>query len=102
MAVMMSPSPASQLPSRTNLNGSFHDVPLQNLTTEGWLELFLSPAQKRTFSQWKEKIQDKSISHKVTDPLMQYLAKFIPDHIAPNVITLTGFGCLGQAWYITN
>ena len=65
-------------------------------------EVTLTPSTRRTFSQWEEKIQDKFISHKVTDPLMQYLAKFIPDHIAPNVITLTGFGCLGQAWYITN
>jgi len=94
---------ATNSPIRSRLsNGSFHDVPLQNLTTEGWLELFLSPGQKRTFSQWKEKIQDKSISHKMTNSLMQYLAGIIPEHIAPNVITLTGFACLGQAWYITN
>mmetsp|Transcript_4231 Transcript_4231/g.8091 ORF Transcript_4231/g.8091 Transcript_4231/m.8091 type:complete len:545 (-) Transcript_4231:152-1786(-) len=83
-------------------NSSFHSIPLQNLTTEGWLELFLTPAEKRTFSQWKEKIQDKSISHRVTNTYMRYLASIIPDHIAPNVITLTGFACLGQAWYITN
>ena len=83
-------------------NASFHDVPLQNLTMEGWLELFLSPAEKRTFSQWRETVQDKSITHRLTAPLMKHLASFVPDHIAPNVITLTGFVCLGQAWYITN
>ena len=82
--------------------GSFHDIPLQSLTSEGWLELFLSPAQKRTFSQWKEQVQDKSISHKVTNPLMHLLAGIIPDHIAPNIITITGLACLSQAWYITN
>ena len=82
---------------------SFHSVPLQNLTTEGWLELFLTPGQKRTFSQWKEHVQDKSITHRMTNPILTYLTnKRIPDHIAPNMITLTGFACLGQAWYITN
>lgn len=85
-----------------NSQSSFHAVPLQNLTTEGWLELFLTPAQKRTFSQWKEKIQDKSISHRVTSSFMNKLTNLVPEHIAPNVITLTGFVCLGQAWYITN
>mmetsp|Transcript_1892 Transcript_1892/g.2538 ORF Transcript_1892/g.2538 Transcript_1892/m.2538 type:complete len:541 (-) Transcript_1892:267-1889(-) len=88
----------SSIPS----SGSFHSVPLQNITTEGWLELFLTPAQKRTFSQWKEHIQDKSITHRITNPLMNYLISYLPDHIAPNVVTLTGFACLGQAWYITN
>ena len=86
----------------TSTTASFHSKPLQNQTTEGWLELFLTPAQKRTFSQWKERIQDKSISHRLTSNLMQYLSNLIPEHIAPNVITLTGFACLGQAWYITN
>ena len=83
-------------------NSSFHDVPLQNLTSEGWLELFLTPAEKRTFSQWKEKVLDKSITHRITSPLMKYLTTFMPAHIAPNIITLAGFACLGQAWYITN
>lgn len=77
-------------------------MPIQNLTTEGWLELFLTPAQKRTFSQWKEHVQDKSIMHRLTNPLMNYLTTFLPDHIAPNMISLTGFACLGQAWYVTN
>ena len=83
-------------------NSSFHSVPLQNLTTEGWLELFLTPGQKRTFSQWNEHLQDKSITHRITNPLMMYLTSILPDHIAPNMITLTGFACLGQAWYVTN
>uniref|UniRef100_A0A7S3Q196 ethanolamine-phosphate cytidylyltransferase n=1 Tax=Chaetoceros debilis TaxID=122233 RepID=A0A7S3Q196_9STRA len=81
---------------------SFHSLPIQTLTSEGWLELFLTPSEKRAFSQWKEEVVNKSLSHKYSAPLMNYLSKFIPDHIAPNIITLTGFACLGQAWYIIN
>eukprot|EP00551_Chaetoceros_affinis_P007899 CAMPEP_0203675100 /NCGR_PEP_ID=MMETSP0090-20130426/18800_1 /ASSEMBLY_ACC=CAM_ASM_001088 /TAXON_ID=426623 /ORGANISM="Chaetoceros affinis, Strain CCMP159" /LENGTH=552 /DNA_ID=CAMNT_0050541175 /DNA_START=574 /DNA_END=2232 /DNA_ORIENTATION=- len=88
----------SSIPS----NSSFHSIPLQNLTTEGWLELFLTPGEKHTFSQWREHIQDKSITHRLTNRLMSHLTSYLPDHIAPNVITLTGFACLGQAWYVTN
>jgi cytidyltransferase-like protein len=83
-------------------SGSFHTIPLQNLTTEGWLELFLTPAEKRTFSRWTEKVMDRSITHRITTPFMKYLNSFVPEHIAPNIITLVGFVCLGQAWYITN
>ncbi len=98
-----SPTSPSKPLSYNLSTGSFHAIPLQNLTSEGWLELFLTPAQKRTFSSWKEHIQDKSITHRITDSLMTYITtQFLPLHLAPNMITLTGFVSLGQAWYITN
>lgn len=92
----------SSQPYSMKTSGSFHTIPLQNLTTEGWLELFLTPAEKRTFSRWTEKVMDRSITHRITTPFMKYLNSFVPEHIAPNIITLVGFVCLGQAWYITN
>ncbi len=92
----------SSKPYSMKTSGSFHTIPLQNLTTEGWLELFLTPAEKRTFSRWTEKVMDRSITHRITTPFMKYLNSFVPEHIAPNIITLVGFVCLGQAWYITN
>lgn len=71
--------------------------------TEGWLELFLTPHEKLTFSQWREEIKDKSLTRYLTSPLFEYLAyKYIPDNVAPNVITLSGFLILGHAWYLTN
>ncbi|CAB9520317.1 Choline-phosphate cytidylyltransferase A [Seminavis robusta] len=71
--------------------------------TEGWLELFLTPHEKLTFSQWKEKIKDKSLTKHLTSPLFEYLAyKYIPDTVAPNVVTLSGFLILGHGWYLTN
>jgi cytidyltransferase-like protein len=71
-------------------------------TTEGWLELFLTPAEKQTFSQWDEQLHDKSITHFIFQPFMMWLSQFIPDTVAPNIVTLAGFLALGQAWYMTN
>ena len=70
--------------------------------TEGWLELFLTPPEKFQFSQWREIVTDRSLVHHGTMQSFQWLASFIPDDIAPNVITLAGFLALGQAWYLTN
>ena len=71
--------------------------------TEGWLELFLTPHEKLTFSQWREEIKDKSLTRRLSNPLFEYLAyKYIPDTVAPNVVTLAGFLILGHAWYLTN
>jgi len=77
---------------------------LHNLTTEGWLELFLTTSEKQTFLNHEEHIQDNSITHRLTSPIVQYLAKYqLPhDKIAPNLITLAGFLSLVQSWYIIN
>ncbi|EED96435.1 predicted protein [Thalassiosira pseudonana CCMP1335] len=75
---------------------------LADVTTEGWLELFLNAAEKRTFSRWQETINDKSLTHRATKNLFDRVANLIPDNVAPNVITAAGFACLGQAWYVQN
>jgi len=71
-------------------------------TTEGWLELFLTPSEKRTFSKWKEYVQDKSLTSYIWNNFFSKITSFIPDNIAPNLLTVTGFACLSQAWYVTN
>ena len=71
-------------------------------TTEGWLELFLTPHEKQTFSQWEEQIKDRSITHAISKPVMMWLSLWIPDTVAPNVVTLAGFLALGHAWYMTS
>lgn len=70
--------------------------------TEGWLELFLTPTEKLHFSNWKEVVRDKSLVNKLSPYIFSYLCKFLPDTLAPNVITLFGFLTLGQAWYLVN
>lgn len=69
--------------------------------TEGWLELFLTPGQKLNFQQWNEVIRDKSLVHRVTSTWFErYLASYLPDTLAPNVIALCSFLSLGQCWYL--
>jgi cytidyltransferase-like protein len=71
--------------------------------TEGWLELFLTPAEKHNFSQWNEIVKDHSLVHKVTGSYLDRLSlHYLPATLAPNVLTLSGFIMLGQAWYLTN
>lgn len=76
--------------------------PVQAITTEGWLELFLTPSQKRTFSKWQEDVADKSLTHRATRTWFDALATYIPDNVAPNVVTAAGFMSLSQSWYLIN
>ena len=69
-------------------------------TTEGWLELFLNAPEKYKFGQWKEDIRDRSISGLMTRPFFNFVAQFVPNNVAPNVLSLFGLATLGQAWYI--
>lgn len=72
-------------------------------TTEGWLELFLTPSEKFHFSQWEEIIRDRSLVHNKTQGIFKRLSReVLPDNVAPNLVTLCGFLLLGNAWYITN
>ena len=72
-----------------------------NNTTEGWLELFLTPAEKRVFSQWEEQVTDKSLSNRfVGQRVSDIFSRYIPDNVAPNVVTASGFLFLSQSWYI--
>jgi hypothetical protein len=70
--------------------------------TEGWLELFLTPAEKLNLSKWQEVVRNKSLVHYTTRGLFDKLANRLPDTLAPSLITLTGFLVLGNAWYLTN
>jgi hypothetical protein len=68
--------------------------------TEGWLELFLTPAEKHNFSQWNEIVKDHSLVHSMTGGYLDRLSlHYLPATLAPNVLTLSGFIMLGQAWY---
>jgi cytidyltransferase-like protein len=70
--------------------------------TEGWLELFLTPSEKLTFSNWNEVVRDKSLVNHAFSNVFDILSKYLPDTLAPSIVTLTGFLALGQAWYLTN
>jgi choline-phosphate cytidylyltransferase len=85
-----------------NGNGSSHhaDFGKAILATEGWLELFLTPAEKYNFSKWNEVVKDKSLVHSFTRKLFEYLAKYLPNNLAPTLLTFSGLVCLSQTWYL--
>merc|ERR1712159_93608 len=67
----------------------------------GFLEFFLSTNDKREFVTWEEDLVDKSFSTLLLSPLWNLLAKLIPQDLAANVLSLAGFLCTLQAWYLT-
>ena len=69
-----------------------------------YIELFLSPNQKQNFSDYEEKVDNKSLTNRALYPFFQYVCHTcIPgDVISPNIITSFGFLLLFQAWYLTN
>lgn len=64
-----------------------------------YIELFLSPSEKEQFSKWREDRSDRSIVNKVLKPLFRRLALYIPETIAPNLITMMSLVFILQAWY---
>jgi len=64
--------------------------------------LFLSPTEVRTLSEWKYAVDDKSITTEWFTPMWNYLALLVPSNVAPNVITLAGLLCQIEAWWITH
>lgn len=70
--------------------------------TDGWLELFLTPHEKATFAVWKENVADRSLTHRATKGSFDRLVKLVPPNVSPNLLSLVGLCCLGQAWYVTH
>ena len=88
-------------PTRRTSTGDLSASPMVR-ATEGWLELLLTPPEKYNFSQWEEIIRDRSLVHKGTRGVFEYLSTFLPDDLAPNLLSFAGFVLLGNAWYLTN
>mmetsp|Transcript_15502 Transcript_15502/g.30950 ORF Transcript_15502/g.30950 Transcript_15502/m.30950 type:complete len:542 (-) Transcript_15502:103-1728(-) len=98
----------SRSPSRIKRTLSDIEKRLKHITaklpeTDGWLELFLKPAEKEYFCRWEEVVQNRSISAKATNDLLDFITNnFIPDNISPNLISLAGLTVLAHSWYITS
>lgn len=63
-------------------------------------DMFLTPTEKDTLSNWVDRTTDDTISSMILDRLWVFLASFIPDTVAPNVLSLAGLLCLVHAWYL--
>lgn len=79
---------------RTSTNGYSNSIP----ATEGWLELFLTPAEKLQFSSYQEVVHSKPT---LLYPIVRFFECFhFPDNVSPNLLILSGLVILVQAWYI--
>ena len=64
-----------------------------------FLELFLTRKEKDVFSTWNEQERDLSISGFIIGPITNWIAKFVPNSVAPNVLTIAGVLAIMQAWW---
>ena len=65
------------------------------------MELFLSPAEKASFAQWNEIVEDRSFSGKLKRKTEEKgIIDLVPENVSPNLISLTGLCVLAQTWYV--
>ena len=61
----------------------------------------LTDKEKENLSIWSYKVEDKTISTQLLDPYWDKVSKFVPDYVAPNVLSLAGLLLTIYAYYIT-
>ena len=66
----------------------------------GYLEFFLTTANKQKFAEYDKQETDKSITNRILGPVWDRLARMMPETMAPNSLSLVGVLCVLQAWYI--
>lgn len=65
------------------------------------MNVFLSTNEKERLSKWKYNVEDNSITTEYLNPFYNYLSSWMPNNIAPNVISLTGLLCTLYAFYLS-
>jgi len=63
-------------------------------------DLFLSSTEKDQLARWSEAVRDFSVVNRVFAPYVRWLSGFVPDGVAPSLLTLCGAAALIQAWYL--
>jgi len=64
------------------------------------MDIFLTRAEKGKLSQWKYQVVDNSFSTKLMTPFWDWLVSFVPNTVAPNILTLTGFLCVLYSYHL--
>ncbi|KAF4655143.1 hypothetical protein FOL46_008378 [Perkinsus olseni] len=80
---------------------SHKTIPTNTTGVEPFGTRFLTPNDLKNISTWKNDIYDKSLSTRIISPIGDFLAKYIPATLAPNVLTLASLVCALQAYYYT-
>jgi cytidyltransferase-like protein len=55
------------------------------------MDTFLTKNEKEELKNWKYKVDDKSITTKIFTPFWNILVSFVPETVAPNILSLAGF-----------
>jgi len=64
-------------------------------------DIFLTPTEKETFSEWTSRDQDNSITTLALTPIWNQIVRlFVPESVAPNILSFGGLLCLVHAWYL--
>lgn len=63
--------------------------------------IFLTEQQKKDLSEWTYVVIDNSITTKLFTPMYNFTVGFVPEYIAPNVLTISGFGCVLLSYIIS-
>ena len=64
------------------------------------VNLFFTDEELENVSKWEYKVVDNSITSAILSPIFDIMVKFIPDTVAPNIITLSSFAITIQAFWI--
>lgn len=62
-------------------------------------DLFVERAEKDQLAQWKQTVVDHSLVNQAISPFFHWLSGFVPDGVAPSLLTLCGSAALIQSWY---
>mmetsp|Transcript_17469 Transcript_17469/g.28234 ORF Transcript_17469/g.28234 Transcript_17469/m.28234 type:complete len:498 (-) Transcript_17469:1105-2598(-) len=62
--------------------------------------MLLTEIEKENFASYETVVYDKSFTRRIMEPFWGFVARFIPDDVAPNMISLAALLCLIQAWYL--
>lgn len=65
------------------------------------VNFFLTRNEKQNLSKWVYRVEDRSFTTWVFNPLWNYLTGFVPNTVAPNLISLTGLVCISYAFNIS-
>lgn len=61
---------------------------------------FLTPPEKANVGRYESKRHDRSLTSRVMRAYWDWVTQFVPDTVAPNVLSLSGLMCLVHAYYL--
>ncbi len=63
--------------------------------------MLLTFSELERVSRYGTVVMDKSVTRRVFEPFWDYVVKWVPEEVAPNMVSLAGLLCLVQAWYLS-